>query len=285
VGLLLTLPALVLFGALILWPFLSSLWLAFHKYTLSSPAPEFNGVSNLIALWRDAYFWQSWLTTLVFVAITTALTTALGSLHALLLNEPIRGRAIIRAASLLPWVMPSTVTAFLWAWIFHGQYGVLNAALLKVGIIGQPVFWLSTSGGAMAAVILAKVWLSTPVVMLFILAALQTLPQEQVEAARIDGARDTAVIRYVVVPHIRRTLAIVFVLQAMGNLQMFDVVYAMTAGGPVRATTLLSIEVYRRAFEQWDIGMAAAIGLIWFATIAVLAVQYLRVLLGKEGRE
>jgi multiple sugar transport system permease protein len=285
VGLLLTLPALVLFGALILWPFLSSLWLTFHKYTLSSPAPEFNGVSNLIALWRDAYFWQSWLTTLVFVAITTALTTALGSLHALLLNEPIRGRAIIRAASLLPWVMPSTVMAFLWAWIFHGQYGVLNAALLKVGIIGQPVFWLSTSGGAMAAVILAKVWLSTPVVMLFILAALQTLPQEQVEAARIDGARDTAVIRYVVVPHIRRTLAIVFVLQAMGNLQMFDVVYAMTAGGPVRATTLLSIEVYRRAFEQWDIGMAAAIGLIWFATIAVLAVQYLRVLLGKEGRE
>jgi multiple sugar transport system permease protein len=278
------LPALALFSSLILWPFLSSLWLAFNRYTLSSSSPEFNGFANLVALWNDTYFWQSWVTTFVFVLVTTVSTTALGSLYALLLNQPIRGRGLIRAASLLPWVMPSTVTAFLWAWLFHGQYGVVNAALLKLGLITQPIVWLSTSNGAMLAVILAKVWLSTPVVMLFILAALQTLPGEQVEAARIDGAHDTAVIRYIVIPHIKRTLAIVLVLQAMGNLQMFDVVYAMTAGGPVRATTLLSIEVYRRAFEQWDIGMASAVGLIWFATIAVLAVQYLRFLLRREDR-
>jgi multiple sugar transport system permease protein len=166
--------------------------------------------------------------------------------------------------------------------MFHGQYGIINAGLLSLGIIDRPLFWLSDPAGAMLSIIVAKAWLSTPIVMLFVLAALQTLPDEQVEAARIDGAADFEVIRYIVIPHISRTLGIVIVLQAMGNLQMFDVVYAMTSGGPVRATTVLSIEVYRRAFESWDVGLASAVGLFWFATIASVAIFYLRLLFKDE---
>ena len=258
------------------------MWLAFHEYRLTSPEPVFVGLRNLKQLAGDPYFWQAWRNTLVFVSIATVVTTATGTLYALLLNEAIRGRAIIRAASLLPWVFPSTVTAFLWAWLFHGQYGIINAGLISLGIIDSPVFWLSDGAGAMMGVIIAKTWLSTPVVMLFVLAALQTVSQDQVEAARLDGAGDGAVVRYIVIPHISRTLGIVIVLQAMANLQTFDVIYALTAGGPVRATTVLSIEVYRRAFESWDLGMAAAIGIIWFLTIAVFAVSYLRLLLKDE---
>jgi len=212
------------------------------------------------------------------------LTTALGAAYALLLNQPLAGRAVIRAASLLPWVLPSTVTACLWMWLFHGQYGVINAALLGSGAIEQPFFFLSSSWGAMLAIIVAKVWLSTPLVMLFVLAALQDLPWDQVEAAKLDGAGDAAVVRYVVVPHIRRTLIVVLVLQALANLQKFDLIYAMTAGGPVRATMLLSLEVYNRAFDRWDVGMASAIGVIWFVTIAAMSLYYLRLLLQKVGR-
>jgi multiple sugar transport system permease protein len=278
-GLILALPAIVVFCVLILGPFLNSLWLAFHEYRLTSEFPTFVGLRNLAALTGDLYFWQAWRNTLVFVTITTTLTTCLGTVYALLLNEALPGRALIRSASLLPWVLPSTVTAFLWSWLFHGQYGVINAGLLSAGLIDGPVFWLSSSAGAMAGVILAKSWLSTPVVFLFVLAALQSVPHDQIEAARIDCAGDFAVIRHVVMPHIRRTIGIVVVLQAMANLQTFDVIYAMTAGGPVRATTVLSIEVYRRAFESWDLGMASAIGIIWFLTIAMFAITYLRMLL------
>jgi multiple sugar transport system permease protein len=281
-GFLLTVPAAIAFGILILEPFLNSLWLALNEYNLASDKPRFVGLQNIVKLAGDPYFWQSWRTTLVFVIITTFATTVLGTAYALLMNEPFRGRSVVRAASLLPWVLPSTVTAFLWVWMFHGQYGIINAGLLSVGLIERPLFWLSDPNGAMLSVIVAKAWLSTPVVMLFVLAALQTLPDEQVEAARIDGATDYAVIRYIVIPHISRTLGIVIVLQAMGNLQMFDVIYAMTSGGPVRATTVLSIEVYRRAFESWDLGLAAAIGLFWFATIASVAIFYLRLLFRDE---
>jgi multiple sugar transport system permease protein len=282
-GFLLTVPALTAFGLLILGPFLYSLWLALNEYTLTSARPTFVGLRNIEKLAADPFFWQSWRTTVLFVVLTTAATTLLGASYALLINEPFRGRALVRAASLLPWVLPSTVTAFLWVWLFHGQYGVINAGLLSLGLIDRPLFWLSDPAGAMLSVIVAKAWLSTPVVMLFVLAALQTLPDEQVEAARIDGAGDMAVVRFVVLPHIRRTLGIVVVLQAMGNLQMFDVIYAMTSGGPVRATTVLSIEVYRRAFESWDLGMAAAVGVYWFATIAIVAVFYLRMLLKDDA--
>lgn len=275
----LTVPALAGFIALILGPFLASVYFAVHEYRIDSAVPTFVGTRNLEALWRDSTFWQSWRTTVVYVVATTGLTAFLGTTYALFLNEPFRGRNVIRAASLLPWVLPSTVTAFLWAWLFHGQYGVINAFLLTLEIMKQPMFWLSTGNGALIAVILAKAWLSTPIVMLFVLAALQSLPLEQVEAARLDGAGDGAILRFVVLPHISRTLGIVLVLQAMGNLQVFDVIYAMTAGGPVRATTVLSIEVYRRAFEQWNLGMAASVGLVWFATIASMALVYLRMLL------
>jgi multiple sugar transport system permease protein len=281
-GFLLTVPAVIAFGILILEPFLNSLWLALNEYNLASDKPRFVGLQNIAKLAGDPYFWQSWRTTLVFVIITTFATTVLGTAYALLMNEPFRGRSVVRAASLLPWVLPSTVTAFLWVWMFHGQYGIINAGLLSIGLIDRPLFWLSDPNGAMLSVIVAKAWLSTPVVMLFVLAALQTLPDEQVEAARIDGAADFAVIRYIVIPHISRTLGIVIVLQAMGNLQMFDVIYAMTSGGPVRATTVLSIEVYRRAFESWDLGLAAAIGLFWFATIASVAIFYLQLLFKDE---
>ena len=253
-----------------------------NEYNLASDKPRFVGLQNIAKLAGDPYFWQSWRTTVVFVIITTFTTTVLGTAYALLMNEPFRGRSLVRAASLLPWVLPSTVTAFLWVWMFHGQYGIINAGLLSIGIIDRPLFWLSDPAGAMLSVIVAKAWLATPIVMLFVLAALQTLPDEQVEAARIDGAADFAVIRYIVIPHISRTLGIVIVLQAMGNLQMFDVIYAMTSGGPVRATTVLSIEVYRRAFESWDLGLASAIGLFWFATIASVAIFYLRMLFRDE---
>lgn len=266
-GLLLALPAMAVFCAVILWPFLDGLRRAFYEDTLMTPEPVFVGLGNFRQLLEDGTILGTWLVTVVFVLLTTALTFALGFAWALILNESFRGRTLVRALSLLPWVLPSTVVAFLWAWLLNGQYGLLNAVLLKLGALGEPVAWLATPEGAMAGIVLAKTWLSIPLFTAFLLAGLQGLPKEQVEAARIDGATNWHVLRHVAWPHLRPTIAVLLVLGALGNLQQFDVIYAMTGGGPVRATTVMSVEVQRQAFQSWNLGLAAAVGVVWFLTI------------------
>lgn len=267
---------LVAFTAVILYPFLDALRLSLYRYMLMTPQPVFDGLRNFERLAEDGEIGPIWINTVVFVVATTAATFVLGLAWAIILNQPFRGRTIVRSASLLPWVLPSTVTAFIWAWILNAQYGVLNAALLVAGLIDEPIAWLATPEGAMSGVVLAKTWLSIPLFSAFFLAGLQALPLEQVEAARIDGATNGQVIRHVVLPHLRATMVVTLVLGAMGNLQQFDVIYAMTGGGPVRATTVLSLEVRRQAFENWNIGLASAVGVIWFLTIAGPAYVYLR---------
>lgn len=277
-GFWLTVPALLAYAVLIFYPFANSVRLGFFRSTLMAPEPVFRGLENFERLLGDPAFLASWLRTLVFVGATTTLTVLLGLVWAIILNQGFRGAKLLRTLSLLPWVLPSAVTAMLWAWLLHGQYGILNAALLSAGILDEPIAWLATASGAMTAVVLAKTWLSTALVMTFLLAALQSLPKELVEAARLDGAGNRHVIRYVMLPHVRKTLIVVFVLQAMGNLQQIDVIYALTGGGPVRATTVLSIEVYKTAFQNWNVGLAAAIGVLWFLTISIPAGIYLRAL-------
>jgi multiple sugar transport system permease protein len=261
-------PAMAVFCAVILYPFLDSLRRAFYEDTLMTVEPRFVGFANFGQLLDDGTIGTTWLVTVVFVVLATAATFALGLAWAIVLNERFRGRTLVRALSLLPWVLPSTVVAFLWAWLLNGQYGVLNAVLLTLGLVDEPIAWLATSSGAMAGIVLAKTWLSIPLFAAFLLAGLQGLPREQVEAARIDGASNWHVFRHVAWPHLRPTIAVLLVLGALGNLQQFDVIYAMTGGGPVRATTVMSVEVQRQAFQAWNLGLAAAVGVIWFLTIA-----------------
>lgn len=275
-GILLALPALAAFGIVILYPFLKAVALSFYKYTLYTPEPVWTGLANYQRLFAQPEQIEAWVTTIIFVLLTTGLTFVLGLGWALLMNHQFRGRTLVRSGSLLPWVLPSTVTAFLWSWLLNAQYGVVNAFLIWLGAIDEPIAWLSTPAGAMAGIVIAKTWLSVPLFMAFFLAGLQSLPHEQVEAARIDGAGNWTVLRHIVGPHLRHTMVIVAVLGAMGNLQQFDVIYAMTGGGPVRSTTVLSIEVYRQAFQNWNMGMAATVGVLWFATIAPPAFIYLR---------
>jgi multiple sugar transport system permease protein len=282
-GFLLLVPALLAFALVILVPFLQSMRLSLYKYTIDMERPAFVGLANFTRLLADPGTATVWLNTLVFVVLTTGLTFLLGLGWALMMNQSFRGRAVVRAASLLPWVLPTTVTAFLAAWIFNGQYGVLNALLLQAGLITQPVTWLAEEKGAMAAVILTKAWLSVPLFMAFFLAGLQGVSQDQIDAARVDGCENLGVLMYVVLPHLAPTMIIVTILGAMGNLQAFDVIYALTQGGPIKATTMLSIEVYKQAFQNWDMGTACAVGVLWFVTIAVPTTFYLRILFRREG--
>lgn len=279
IGWLFLLPALAAFSLVILFPFLRALSLAFTRYDLQTPEPVFVGLANFRDLLGTPEFIGAFITTAIYVVLATAGSLILGLAWALILNQPFRGRAALRAISLIPWVLPSTVTAFVWGWIFNSRFGVLNAFLVSIGAIDYPTAWLSTTGGAMTAVVITKVWFSIPLFMSFFLAGLQSLDKEQLDAARVDGANNFALLRDHILPHLRPVLLVVVVLGVIGNLQHFDTIFALTGGGPVRATSVLSIEVYRRAFDQWDIGMASAVGLLWVATILPAAYFYLRHLL------
>jgi len=276
------LPSLIAFFVVILIPFLQSLKLSFYRYTIEMDEPKFIGLKNFKKLLSNPDTLSIWINTLIFVVLTTSITLVLGLAWAIVLNQSFRGKVVLRALSLLPWVLPSTVTAFLAAWIFNGQYGILNAVLLQLGIIHDPVPWLAEAHSAMAAVILTRVWVSVPLFMAFFLAGLQGVSQDQMDAARVDGCENLAMFRYVVLPHLAPTIIIVTILGAMSNLQAFDVIYALTQGGPVKATTMLSIEVYKEAFQNWDIGSACSIGVLWFMTIAIPSIFYLRILFKRE---
>lgn len=278
-GVLLLIPALTAFALVVLWPFLQALGLSLYEYTLQTPEPVWTGLSNFQEILSSPGVRQSFVVTAIYVLLSTFFSILLGLGWALILNQPFRGRAVLRSVSLLPWIMPSVVTAFLWGWIFNSRYGLLNYAAMEFGLIDFPMAWLSTSAGAMAAIVITKVWLSIPLFMAFFLAGLASLDREQIEAARVDGAGNWPVLKDHILPHLRPVLLVVIVLGMIGNLQQFDTIWALTGGGPVRATTVLSVEVYRRAFEQWDIGMAAAVGVLWVATILPPAYFYLRQLM------
>lgn len=281
-GLLLLLPAFAAFALVILYPFGQALGLSLFEYTLQTVEPVFIGLANFRAVLGDREVWESFLITAIYVGSATAGTVVMGLGWALILNQPFRGRGAIRALTLLPWVVPSTVSAFIWAWIFNSRFGVINGLLLELHLIDVPRAWLSTPEGALVAVVLTRIWRSIPLFMAFFLAGLQNVDAEQIDAARVDGAGNFAVLRDHLLPHLRPVLIVVVVLGVIGGLQDFDTIFALTGGGPVRATAVLSIEVYRKAFEQWDIGMASAIGVLWVATLLPPAFFYLRLLV--KGR-
>jgi multiple sugar transport system permease protein len=270
---------LLAFVCVIAVPFVRALGMAFTRNDLRTPVPQFIGLRNFETILASPEIMGSFVTTAIYVICATVFTLVLGLIWALILNQPFRGRTALRAASLIPWVLPSTVTAFVWGWIFNSRYGVMNAALIELGLIDQQQAWLSNATGAMAAIVITKVWFSIPLFMSFFLAGLQGLDREQIDAARVDGAGNFAVLRDHILPHLRPVILVVVVLGLIGNLQHFDTIFALTGGGPVRSTAVLSIEVFRRAFDQWDIGLASAVGLLWVATILPAAYFYLRHLL------
>jgi len=275
-------PALTAFMVMVFYPFVDAMSMSLYQYTIFDTEPIFIGLDNFATILTDPYVLGSWVTTAIFVVLTTALTMVLGLCWALLMYQDFRGRAVFRTMTLLPWILPSTVSAFIWAWMLNGKYGVANVLLASVGIIDENIQFLSNDAGAMAAIVMTRAWISIPLFMSFFLAGLQGMDYQQIEAARIDGAGNFLVVRKLILPHLRPVFLVTGALGMIGNLQQFDIIFALTGGGPVRATSVLSIEVFRQAFQNWDLGMASAIGVLWVFTLMPLVVFYLRSLFKED---
>lgn len=275
-GFLLVLPGLTLFVAIILYPFISAVCMSFTDKSLMFPDSQFIGIANYQKVFSDPYFGKTLLTTLEFVLLSTLLPFTLGLIWAIDLNQKFRGSEFLRGVTLVNWIIPGTAIGFLWSWIFNGQYGILNALLKGVGIIDKDTAWLGQVQTALFCVVIARTWQMLPWYMAFLLGGLQGVSMEQIEAARMDGANNLQAFLKIIVPSMKSIMSLVLILGVIGNLQHFDLPWTMAQGGPARATTTLSIEVYKTAFKNWNLGKAATIGTVWAILLSLFSFIYLK---------
>ncbi|HEX3017112.1 MAG TPA: sugar ABC transporter permease [Caproicibacter sp.] len=276
VGILLILPGLAVFAAIILYPFIDAIRMSFTDQTMLSGTSNFIGLTNYGKVLGDPYFPKTILTTFVFVLFSTLIPFLLGFIWAIILNQGFKGAEFLRGVTLVNWIIPGVAIGFLWSWIFNGQYGILNSVLTSLGIVSKGISWLGSTNTALACVIVARSWQMLPWYMAFLLGGLQGVPLEQLEAARIDGANNLTAFFRIILPSMKAITVLVLVLGAIGNLQHFDIPWTMVQGGPARATTTLSIEVYTTAFKNWNMGKAATVGTIWALLLACFSFVYLR---------
>ena len=276
VGFLLIVPGLAVFVAIILYPFVDAILMSFTNRSMLSPEYDVVGLTNYMKVFKDPYFGKTLMTTLAFVLGSTILPFTLGLIWAIVLNQGFRGAEFLRGVTLVNWIIPGTAIGFLWSWIFNGQYGILNSILEALGILETGIPWLGQTNTALLCVVIARTWQMLPWYMAFLLGGLQSVSLEQVEAAHIDGANNWKTFWKIILPGMKQTAILVFILGLIGNLQHFDLPWTMVQGGPARATTTLSIEVYTTAFKNWNMGKAATVGTIWAVLLAGFSILYLR---------
>jgi trehalose/maltose transport system permease protein len=178
-------------------------------------------------LFADAQWWRALVNTLLFAVVSVSLETALGVLFAVVLDAPFRGRGLMRAALLVPWAIPTVVSAKMWSWMLNDQFGIVNDGLMRLGVISHPIAWLADPGVALWAVVAVDVWKTTPFVALLVLAALQMLPKDCYEAARVDGIPSWKVFLHVTLPLIKPALAVAVIFRFLDAMRMFDLAYVM----------------------------------------------------------
>lgn len=256
------LPVLIPVAALTLYPVAHALWTSLHQVMLLFPEEEFVGLANYENVLTGPYFLVALKNSLIFTAAAAPAAVVLGTATALFLNRSFFGVAALRSIILIPWALPGAISAVLWVWVFHPSWGVINSLLFEVGAIDRSIQWLSNPRLALVSVIVAHVWTQIPFTVVLTMAALSTLNPELTEAARIDGANRWQQFRHVVFPHIKAIAVVLLIYNALTAFTSYDIVYAMTGGGPGTATTLLSFQIWKESFSMYDFGAGSAVAFI-----------------------
>ncbi|MBA2452355.1 MAG: sugar ABC transporter permease [Chloroflexia bacterium] len=275
-GYTLLLPTLALLGVVILYPLVNGTRISFMRMRLTSAAePHYVGFDNYVQLFQDSEFWFTFRTTAIWTVSNVGAQMLLGFGLALLLNEQLKARGLFRSIALVPYIVPSVCAALIWRWMFDGSSGIINAVLLRVGLIDSYHPWLGDVNTALPAVIIASVWKGTPFVMLLLLAGLQTIPPDFYEAAAIDGASSWRRLKDITIPLLQPMLAIAMILTTVYTVNNFNAIWLMTQGGPLGSTEILFTSAYKRAFERYDFGMAATISVVLFGILAIFGAIYI----------
>jgi multiple sugar transport system permease protein len=271
----LLIPAFAVLSLVVFWPIINGIQTSFTENTLKTRrAPYWNDFQNYKDLYESGDIQFYFENTLVFVSAIVVLQFVVALGIALLLNSDIKWRNLFRGLFLMPWTIPSVVVALLWLWMLQPQYGVVNYLLHQIGLVARNQQWVQNPDLAMPSVAMASVWRQFPIMVVMLLAGLQTIPKNLVEAAKIDGASDLNVFRHVTIPFLRPVIGTTVLITIINNFQSFTIIFNMTGGGPVKKTTTLSIATYQEAFRRFDIGTGSAIGVLWLLALIGITVIY-----------
>ncbi len=279
----LILPSLIFLLAVEFYPLTIGILEAFKYHNRVQPwATRFNGIDNFIQAFNDHDVRLALRTSVIMVGGIVGLSYALGLLAGVLLNQRMRIRGIYRALILVPWVVPPVVSYISWQWMLNDQSGIINRALASLRLIDEPVLWLANPNLAMFSLILVGVWSRFPFMMITVLAALSSIPDELGEAAAIDGASPFQTFRHITFPLILPVSIIATLLQAIWTFNDFGLPFVLTGGGPANATTPLILLSYKEAFQRFNIGYGTSLAVISMVLMLCLGAVYLR-MQAREG--
>ena len=280
-------PMLVVLALVAAWPLLRTIYLGFTDANLlKMEQAKWIGLQNFTGeygLFKDDAWWNAVWNTLYFTFFTVVIETILGMAVALVLNRTFPGRGLVRAAVLIPWAIPTVVSAKMWSWMLNDQFGLINHMLLGLGFIDAPLAWTADPDLLMTSVILVDVWKTTPFMALLILAALQMLPKECYEAAQVDGVHPVKVFFKVTLPLIRPALMVAIIFRALDAIRIFDLVYVLT--GTRDQSMTMSVYARQQLIEFQEVGYGSAASTLLFFIVALLTVIYIvlgRVKLGGD---
>jgi ABC-type sugar transport system permease subunit len=271
-------PLVVIMLALYAYPVARGAYLAFtdYNYLAADPTPRWTGLDNFVSFFKDREGRQVLWNTVRFTAIVVTIETVLGLGLALALNRDFRGKGVARALILVPLMLAPVVVGYEWRWLYNDPYGLINYALMQLGVISAPISWTTSAATAMASLVIADVWNTTPFVAILCLGGLQSLPEEPLEAAIVDGASPVQRFLYVTLPLLRPVLLAAILIRFMDAFQTFDLVFILTYGGPGNLTELMNTYTYKTAFLGFDLGYASAIALVSLLLMTLFSVVLAR---------
>jgi trehalose/maltose transport system permease protein len=290
---------LVVLAAVAGWPLLRTIYFGFTDASLDNTGgAQWIGIRNYLeyvdygdgtgewfGLLADPIWWKSVRNTVYFTVVSVFFETLIGLVVALVLNAEFRGRGLVRAAILIPWAIPTIVSAKMWAWMMNDQFGILNDILIGIGVISTPIAWTSQADTAMMAVLIVDIWKTTPFMALLILAGLQMVPHDIYEAARIDGVNPLKVFWKITLPLIRPALMVAVIFRGLDALRIFDLIYVLTPNN--EQTISMSVFARQNLFEFDKFAYGSAASTLLFLIIAIITILYIylgRVNLGEGSR-
>lgn len=271
-------PALVLLSLVTIYPVLYVIYLSLHRNLPIFHISRFIGLDNYRFLLQDNRFWNALGNTVYFTGVSVALEILIGLSMALLLNRAFRLKGIVIALVLIPWAMPTVVSARIWEWMYNTDFGILNY------LLGSNINWLGSPVWALNAAVFMDVWKTTPFVIILLLAGLKTIPEELYRAARIDGAGGWSIFRRISLPLLKPVILVVLLFRTLDAFRVFDAVYVLTGGGPANTTETLSIYAYKILFQTLQFGYGSTLSIVVFLCVGFISVFYIKVLSrGAEG--
>jgi multiple sugar transport system permease protein len=276
-------PALALLLGIVAYPIARAIWLSFHRLEILRPDLSLNvGFDNYRELLQDPVIRIALQNSIVWVVGVVFFQFLGGLVGALVLNRRFPGRGIVRGLALIPWATPSVLVGLMWTWMLDGNYGLINDLLVKVGILARFRPWLAQPWSALPGVMLADVWQGIPFFAVMLLAALQAIPEDLFEAARIDGASAWRVFCHVTLPLLLPTILITTMLRMIWTANYMDLIMIMTGGGPGYSSLTVPLHAYYTAYKRLDFGYGSTIAIVQVAILGVAIAFYLRQLRRNE---